>query len=111
MERKRLTEDQIKNICEIVVKKSFKRIKKIISDQLDIICPGNESHIHSSDFINVVILSLVSLDINMIMSAINAHKSQSGIYPNVEKIFALYLENLMENLERQRQLIENEKMN
>lgn len=110
MERKRVTEEQINTICQNVVKKSFKHIKKIIADQIDIVLPHNKAEIHYADFVNIVILSMISIDVNMILS-LNRKSVDKNLYIEIDKVISLYLDNLIDNLERQRQLIENEKMN
>lgn len=104
--KKRLTEKEINEISRDIVKKSLKKIKNIISDQFQISILNNQEEIHPLDFINIIIISMTSIDVNMMLSLFDKCSDVDR-----EGIRDCYLGNLIDAINREMQKLNNEKMN
>lgn len=110
MPKKRLTDKQMNDICIESSKKTFRKMKKIIADELDTFFKNNDE-MNTTDFINIVIRSLVLLDTNMILSIINHHNKETGNNIDLDKVVMWYFKSLSESFVSYQQKIKNEGLN
>lgn len=104
--RKRLSEKEINEIAREITRKSLKKIKNIISDQFQISILNTQEEIHPLDFVNIIIITMTSLDVNMILSLFEK-------CPDIDRegIRDCYIGNLVDAINREKQKLDNEKMN